>query len=261
LSMLAHQEEVIPIPSGDSMVHYGTRRWILVTSLICSSILEQKTALQFCVRECDMVHSCKLGQYKYHWDVGATKAVCLLGTYAAMTSAAVHQLHVCAGNFLSVSKQFSTTWNISSQWDVWDKPTAQQKHCLFLQWHNSNISEEHWEPLLCRPPTSQYVWVITDISVCCVHSFQIFAVAVSFSLENAQRNNLNRIKIINIFPSRSSTALMKLQFSLCATYWVANGSCSCSYINSTNTAAVNQLTAEWQVWKSISQLHAHTDLQ
>ena len=32
-NVLAHQEEVVPIPSGDCVVHYGPRRWIFKASV------------------------------------------------------------------------------------------------------------------------------------------------------------------------------------------------------------------------------------
>jgi hypothetical protein len=44
LHMLAHQKEVIPVPSGDSVVHYGARGCILKTFLIYFCILKHKTA-------------------------------------------------------------------------------------------------------------------------------------------------------------------------------------------------------------------------
>lgn len=44
LNTLAHQEEVIPVPSGDSVVHYGARRCILKTFLTYFCILKHKTA-------------------------------------------------------------------------------------------------------------------------------------------------------------------------------------------------------------------------
>jgi hypothetical protein len=44
LNMLAHQKEVIPVPSGDRVVHYGARGCILKTFLTYFCILKQKTA-------------------------------------------------------------------------------------------------------------------------------------------------------------------------------------------------------------------------
>lgn len=35
-NMLADQEEVVPIPSGDSVVHYGSRCWIEKVSITSS---------------------------------------------------------------------------------------------------------------------------------------------------------------------------------------------------------------------------------
>jgi hypothetical protein len=35
-NMLAHQEEVIPIPSGDRVIHYGARGWILKACITSS---------------------------------------------------------------------------------------------------------------------------------------------------------------------------------------------------------------------------------
>jgi hypothetical protein len=42
-NMLAHQKEVIPVPSGDCVVHNGARGWIFKTSIASRSILEHKT--------------------------------------------------------------------------------------------------------------------------------------------------------------------------------------------------------------------------
>jgi hypothetical protein len=42
LNMLAHQKEVIPVPSGDSVVHYGARGCIVKTFCFC--ILKHTTA-------------------------------------------------------------------------------------------------------------------------------------------------------------------------------------------------------------------------
>jgi hypothetical protein len=43
-NMLAHQKEVIPVPSGDSVVDYGARGCILKTILTYFCILKHKTA-------------------------------------------------------------------------------------------------------------------------------------------------------------------------------------------------------------------------
>jgi hypothetical protein len=42
-NMLAHQKEIIPVPSGDCVVQNGTRGWIFKTSVISCCILEHKT--------------------------------------------------------------------------------------------------------------------------------------------------------------------------------------------------------------------------